>query len=111
MDYRSLSSLLLRLAGVLILVAAVSAVPSTFIGLLGTKSGTADVELLLIAAVATAFPVLVGLLLLYFPATVANKLLSGQSDRELDVSELQQLAFSVLVSTSWPSAFSMHFSG
>ena len=67
MDYKSLTSLLLRLTGVIIMVLAVTATPRTFVGLfLGNTGGGFNTETWLLTTVASAFPILVGLLLIYF---------------------------------------------
>ena len=79
MDYRSLTSLMLRLAGVFIVVSAVTSAPQIFLGLL-YRGGAESVDIwpLAVAAFATfAVPFLVGMFLIYFPATVANRMVSA----------------------------------
>ena len=95
MDCRSLTSLMLRLAGVFILVSAVTSAPQTFFGLLYRRGGeSVDIWPLAVAAFATfAIPFLVGLLLIYFPATVANRMVSAGTETA-DALILQQVAFS-----------------
>jgi hypothetical protein len=99
MDYKSLTSLVLRLTGVIIVVSSVTSTPRTFIGLVYLRSveATGNMEIWLLAAVASAFPLLVGLLLIYFPATVTNRMVSAGT-ATIDTLLLQQVAFSVL----WP---------
>jgi hypothetical protein len=86
MDYKSLTSLLLRLTGAIILVAAVTATPRTFVDLyLRETGGGTNTETWLLTTAASAFPILAGLLLIYFPATVGNRIISGDgetADRE-----------------------------
>jgi hypothetical protein len=97
MDYKSLTSLVLRLTGVIIVVSSVTSTPRTFIGLIYLRGveATGNMEIWLLAVVASAFPVLAGLLLIYFPATVANRMVSAGTGT-IDTLLLQQVAFSVL---------------
>jgi hypothetical protein len=97
MDYKSLTSLVLRLTGVIIIVSSVTSTPRTFIALLYRRGveATDNVEIWLVAVIASAFPFLVGLLLIYFPTTVANKMVSAGT-ATIDTLLLQQVAFSVL---------------
>ncbi|HKD30374.1 MAG TPA: hypothetical protein VKC66_31260 [Xanthobacteraceae bacterium] len=96
MDYKSLTSLMLRLTGVIITVSAITAMPRTFINLhVRNPPESPDVAALLLTIVASGLPILVGLLLIYFPATVANKIVSAVGE-SVDTLNLQQLAFSVL---------------
>jgi hypothetical protein len=96
MDYKSLTSLLLRLTGVIILVAAILAAPRIFIGLyLQNASGGVNAETWLLTTAASTFPILVGLLLIYFPATVSNRIVSGDG-QIADTQRLEQIAFSIL---------------
>jgi hypothetical protein len=85
MDYRSLTSLMLRLAGVFIVVSAVTSAPQTFFGLLYRRGAeSVDIWPLAVAAFATfAIPFLVGLLLIYFPATVASRMVSAAPKRPM----------------------------
>src|SRR5216684_3822039 len=71
MDYKSLTSLVLRLTGVIIIVSSVASTPQIFIGLLYRRGveATDNMEIWLLSVVASAFPFLVGLVLIYFPAT------------------------------------------
>src|SRR5215813_8136601 len=97
MDYKSLTSLLLRLTGIIIIVHAVTSAPNTFVVLqfrADFNPDSAGVAWLL-TIVASGFPILVGLLLAYFPATIANKIVTPGTER-VDTLTLQQLAFSVL---------------
>jgi hypothetical protein len=96
MDYKSLTSLLLRLTGVIILVAAVIAAPRNFLDLyLRDAGGGVNTETWLLTTVASTFPILVGLLLIYFPATVGNRIVSGDGETA-DTQRLEQTAFSIL---------------
>ena len=96
MDYKSLTSLILRLTGVIIIVTATTAMPHTFISLHGRNPAESpDVAALVLTIVASGFPILIGLLLIYFPATIANKIVAAGGE-SVDMLILQQVAFSVL---------------
>jgi hypothetical protein len=104
MDYRLLTSLVLRLTGVFIIVSAVTAAPRSFLSLLQLqfqlqrRVGTEAVDIWpLLGAAATAFaiPFLVGLLLVYFRAPNANRMVSASTETA-GLLLLQQVAFSVL---------------
>ena len=84
MDYKSLTS-------------SVASTPQIFIGLLYRRGveATDNMEIWLLSVVASAFPFLVGLVLIYFPATIANRMVSAGT-ATIDTLLLQQVAFSVL---------------
>jgi hypothetical protein len=94
MDYKSLTMLSLRLTGVFIMVTVVTAVPNTFLSLYSWANGAVGIALLLIATMA-GFPILVGLFLIYYPGTIANRVVSGGAE-PAGALQLQQVAFSVL---------------
>ncbi len=74
MDYRTITSLMLRLAGVFILVQLVTSVPQAITNLL--RFGGQEivgVDALWLSAVALVLPLVIGLMLVYFPSTVANR--------------------------------------
>jgi len=99
MDYKSLTSLMLRLAGVFIVVSAITSAPQTFVTLLYSSGGAQLVDTWALAAAGFAvfaIPFLVGLLLIYFPARIANRMLSGAGAETADALVLQQVAFSTL---------------
>lgn len=102
MDYRSLTSLLLRLTGVVIMAASAVSVPGTFVSLYlrDVGGGGVNAETWLLTAIAATFPIVIGLLLIYFPARVANKLVAGDGEaadaQRLDAQHLEQIAFSIL---------------
>lgn len=104
MDFRSLTSLLLRLTGVLMIVGPAVSVPHTFVQLLmlASANGAADLTVVslqtwLLTALAAAFPMIIGAFLLYFPATVANGIVAGiTDDGAQDARYLTEIAFSIL---------------
>jgi hypothetical protein len=75
MDYRSLTSLMLRIAGVLILVELVTSAPHTIANLLhfGGKE-TAPIDALALTSLALVLPLAIGLVLVYFPSTIASRI-------------------------------------
>lgn len=83
MDYRSLTSLLLRIAGMLILVQLVLAVPPTIAGLLhfGDEQSAAT-DVFVLTALALVLPLLLGSMLLYFPSVVTNHLIRTGADSD-----------------------------
>jgi hypothetical protein len=103
MDYKSLTSLLLRLTGVIMMVTSAIYVPHTFIRLMfSNPDGSVNAETWLLTAVAATFPIVIGLLLIYFPARIANRIVYGEGEAadtprlERDAQRLEQIAFSVL---------------
>ncbi|NJN05490.1 MAG: hypothetical protein HC814_02580 [Rhodobacteraceae bacterium] len=103
MDYRSLSSLALRLAGVFILVSGVAAIPDTLVNLLVLAERYTVAPLLwqvVVQTIVAASPsMLIGLLLIFFPSAVANRIVNGEAvgpDGSVGYGQLQTLAFSVL---------------
>jgi len=100
MSYRSLFAALLRLAGVVILVSAVAGIPSTFFSLLTYKGTDFSIgELVFFSVAGAAVPVLLGLLLIVMPGTIASPLSSEPQEPPSDarlVNQLQTVAFSVL---------------
>ncbi|MBD9393270.1 hypothetical protein [Acidovorax sp. ACV01] len=99
MDHRSLSRLLLRIAGVVVVVATLTSVPKSIVTLVVAAGQDADVSPLMTAVVASLVPLLIGLALIWLPGTVANWLVD---DTVTDKSEsdtaanLQAIALSVL---------------
>ncbi len=102
MDYKSLTSLLLRVTGVIMMVASAISVPHTFLSLYLRDVGGSGInaETWLLTAIAATFPIVIGLLLIYFPARVANRVVAGDGDtadaQHLDAQHLEQIAFSIL---------------
>jgi len=99
MDYKSLTSLMLRLAGVFIVVSAITSAPQTFFNLLYRRGGAESVDTWALAAAGFAvfaIPFLVGLLLIYFPGRIANSMVSSAGAETVDALVLQQVAFSAL---------------
>jgi hypothetical protein len=106
MDYKSLTSLLLRLTGVIMMVTSAIYVPHTFVNLVFRNPWNGDsgvnVETWLLTAVAATFPIVIGLLLIYFPARIANRIVYSGGEAadtprlEQDAQRLEQIAFSVL---------------
>jgi hypothetical protein len=93
MDYKSLTLLSPRLTGVIILVVTVTAWPSTFVSLYILSNGVGWA--LPLTIVVSGFPILAGLLLIYFPGTIANRMISGGAEITGPL-PFQQVGFSVL---------------
>jgi ABC-type arginine transport system permease subunit len=92
-DYKSPAWLALRLTGVIIMVTAVIALPNAFISLYVWSQGA--FRALALTAMVSGLPIVVGLLLIYFPGTIANRMVSGGGET-VGTLPLQQVAFSVL---------------
>ena len=76
MDYRSLTLLMLRLTGVVVMVQAIIATPKT-LAILFMKPAEASPDISAwLLTIASGFPILVGLFLIYFPGTIANRIMS-----------------------------------
>jgi hypothetical protein len=103
MNYRSLTSLALRLAGVFILVSGVAGMPNTFVNLYSVHTREALHPSMVLLAMQTLFalsgPLIIGLVLIFFPSVVANRVIKTDvvgSEGSVGYRELQALAFSVL---------------
>ena len=103
MDYRSISALALRLAGVFILVSGIAGLPNTFVNLYVFAARDAlspsVLPVLLQTLIAVSGALIIGLLLVFFPSIVANRVVNAEAvEKEGSVGyrELQALGFSVL---------------
>jgi hypothetical protein len=96
MDYKSLTTLMLRLTGVIILASSLFHAPNTFGALiLSTARADFDGWNWLLMSISAIVPILIGLLLVYFPATVANRIVSGGGETA-DPLGLEQIGFSIV---------------
>ncbi|MDR3415055.1 MAG: hypothetical protein P4L83_02620 [Nevskia sp.] len=99
MELRALSNLLLRLAGLLILVHTVLAVPGRIVDLYVVTASTPhpQLEIWTVSVLSAVFPAIAGLALLYFPSAITNAVV-GKSEQppSFSVDQLQGLAFSTL---------------
>lgn len=96
MDYRDISTLLLRIAGVVIVIFAVIQIPGHFLNYYRLQE---DSLLLFLgtAALPVALTILLGVLLWLFPNTVTNKIVGGSDQPSgFDLEKIQVIAFSVL---------------
>lgn len=100
MDYKNLTSLLIRLAGFFILVNAITNMPAYFTYALSAKDDNAPLWVIIFGAVLPiAIPTLVGLALIYFPRTISNKLVYDTDDVKTLVDaapQLESIAISIL---------------
>jgi hypothetical protein len=102
MDHKALAVLIIRIAGLLVIVSAITYAARSF----GPLFVTADteqkvgVEVLLAAAlVSVVIPVALGVVLVYFPGTVTTRVLrieGLESGNEGDVRALQRVAFAAI---------------
>jgi len=86
---------MLRLTGVVVMVQAIIATPKTLVILFMKPPGASPDVSAWLLTIASGFPILVGLFLIYFPGTIANRIVSP-AEQSVDTLTLQQLAFSVL---------------
>lgn len=99
MDHRALSRLLLRIAGVVVIVATLTSVPKSVVALVVAAGQDADVSPLMTALLASFVPVLIGIALVWLPGSVANRLVDNTptgSDSSEAVAHLHAIALSVL---------------
>ena len=74
MDYRTITSLMLRVAGVLILVQFITSIPQTIANLLHFGGSQAQgLDSLWLSAMAPVLPLAIGLVLIYFPSAITNR--------------------------------------
>lgn len=99
MDYRTITSLMLRIAGVLILVQLVLFFPREFISLIqwGGESANRQ-ELFVLLGLSLILPVVIGVMLIYFPSIVTNRIISAKDEVEsiAKFEDLRPLAFSCM---------------
>lgn len=99
MDHHALSRLLLRIAGLVVIVATLTSVPKSIVTLVVAAGQDANSSPLLTAMIASLVPLLIGVALVWLPGTVANRLVddthasSGPGDT---TASLQGIALSVL---------------
>lgn len=99
MDYRTITSLILRVAGALILIQLVIAVPHTLVNLLRFGGeATKALDIFVLTALSLIIPLTISLTLIYFPSVVTNHVIRPSNEGETTaVSEgLRSVAFSSL---------------
>lgn len=101
MEYRMLAALIIRLAGLLLIVSTVNSAAKSFSYFI--HAGSAEkvgIGLLLLSVFVSAIlPVVIGALLIYFPKAVTTNVLKIQgleSGTENDLRPLQRVAFAVV---------------
>lgn len=99
MDHRTLSKLIIRLAGLIILVNALLAVPGTIVELAGTPYPDQLIGPAIFAGMAVLLPVVAGLAMVWLPGTIGNRITciqGGETIESTEPPELEQTALSVL---------------
>ena len=94
MDTRGVSVVLLKLTGLVLIVISVSQLPSYF-PLSGRGYDFSMGQVLGTAALALAPLALIGLVLWFFPGTVANKVVSG-APADVDLAPIELVALTIL---------------
>ena len=99
MDHHALSRLLLRIAGVVVIVATLTSVPKSIVTLAVAAGQDASVSPLLTAMIASLVPLLIGIALIWLPGTVANRLVDdtpASGDQGNTAASLQAIALSAI---------------
>ena len=100
MDHKALSALILRIAGLLVIVYTVINVAKSFGPFFDPTMmrGVGVWPVVLAALLSVGLPILIGLLLIYFPSTMATSVLKvqGAEVNAEDIRPLQRVAFSTL---------------
>ena len=99
MELRQLSNLLLRFAGLFIIVHTVLAVPDRVIRLFQYTGNTtySHTEIWLLSILSGGLSAIVGLALLYFPSKITNVIIGKHSvEPNYSIAEFQSVAFSTL---------------
>ena len=98
MDTKDLATVLLKTAGLAIFGFAVIRLPIYFPYWIGGNEPSSIGVMFAEAAVALALPMLLGLLFWFFPATVTNKIVSGEklADAQFGLREFERVALTVV---------------
>jgi hypothetical protein len=100
MDHKALSALILRIAGLLVIVYTVTNVAKSFGPFFDptTMRGVSVWPVVVASLLSVGLPILIGLLLIYFPKTIAINVLKvqGAEVNPEDIRPLQRVAFSTV---------------
>ncbi len=99
MDHRTLSNLIIRLAGLIVLINALLAIPGTIVELAGTPYPDQLIGPAIFAGVAALLPLVAGLAMVWFPGTISNRIIGVRGGEVIDSDDslgLQQTAVSIL---------------
>jgi hypothetical protein len=98
MDTKDVAAVLLKTAGLIMIAYAVFELPRYFLPMADSSGQYSFVTALVQAAGTLALPVVLGALLWFFPATVTNKLVSGEklSGTQCGVREFERTALTVV---------------
>jgi hypothetical protein len=96
-DTKDIAALLLKTAGLVIFAYAIFDIPYYFLPHPRTDSDYSFIASFMQAAGMLALPIVLGLLLWFFPATVVNKIVSGDKLTEgLGVRDFERIALTVI---------------
>jgi hypothetical protein len=96
-DTKDIAALLLKTAGLVIFAYAIFDIPYYFLPHPRTDSEYSFIASFMLAAGMLALPIVLGLLLWFFPATVVNKIVSGDKLTEgLGVRDFERVALTVI---------------
>lgn len=98
MDYKGLTALLIKIGGLVIVVVMISLLPTYVSAGIGALE-TSWLAFFTVAILPLLFPLMVGILMLVFPATIANRIIQGEKLSDLPTTylpQLEQLAMTLL---------------
>ena len=98
MDYRNLTNLLIKITGVALIAYSIIEIPA-YISYYISSQVDSFWGFIGISLVPMFVPILVGIVFLFFPATVTNKLISGDDETNtasIDILAAERIAFSTL---------------
>jgi hypothetical protein len=97
MDTKDIAALLLKTAGLVMFAYAIFNIPYYFLPHARSDSEYSFIASFMQAAAILTLPIVVGLLLWFFPATVVNKIVSGDKLTDgLQVRDLERVALTVI---------------
>ena len=98
MDTKDVSAVLLKTIGLVMVAYAVFEIPLYFIPNSGATDQFSFLAVFAQAAAALALPIILGLLLWFFPATITNKIVSGDklSGDRFGATDLERVALTVV---------------
>jgi hypothetical protein len=98
MDAKDITSALLKIAGLVTFAYAIFQIPSYFPPAVGAGAPYSICDSVSVALATLALPIVFGVLLWFFPATITNKIVSGQklSGSTFGAPEFERVALTIL---------------
>jgi len=98
MDLRQLSSLLIKIAGLVIIIFAITGIPGYINSYLYQENGTL-LGFFVFTIIPLIFPLIIGSLMWKFPNSITNKIIEAEGDLSTNkqlLSELERIAMTIL---------------